>query len=160
MNIFSWVNKEKAKAREMDSFEEKVANTDMQMEVVETNLDREARLCRVRVRQREFVTRRVVKDVLEDILAEVSRYRSTQITTEVLEDVLTDVMEYTLINKVIKEVMDTGPGVTLKLDRKFMTRRLVQEILEVLIMEEVPAEVSRKKRILIQVSKKKEWAAR
>merc|ERR1711940_52301 len=41
-----------------------------------------------------------------------------------------------------------------------MTRRMVQEMLEVLIMEEVPAEVSRKERIMNQESKRKEWAAR
>ena len=73
---------------------------------------------------------------------------------------MTDVMEYTLVNRVIREVMDTGPGVASKLDRKFMTRRMIQEMLEVLVMEEVPAEVSRKTRIMNQEAKRTEWAAR
>ena len=73
---------------------------------------------------------------------------------------MTDVMEYTFVNKVIKEVLDTGPGVARKMDSKFRNRRTIQELLETLILEEVPAEVSRKERIRNQEAKRKEWAER
>ena len=55
-NIFSWLEKEKAKVVEMDVFEEKENTMDkeIQMEGTERDLDREDRLCRVKKRQKDF----------------------------------------------------------------------------------------------------------
>jgi hypothetical protein len=78
-NIFSWVRAEGQKVAEMDKFEEMASRIDkeMLMEVVETDLDRENRLQRVKTRQQEFWTRKMVKDVMEDVLDRVRQYRAT-----------------------------------------------------------------------------------
>ena len=47
------------------------------MEVQETDLDREVRLQRVRTRQHEFWTRKMVKDILGDVVEDVFMFRTT-----------------------------------------------------------------------------------
>ena len=117
-NIFSWLKDEKAKVMEMDMFEEKVNTMDkeIQMEVTEMDLDKEDRLCRVRNRQKEFWTRRMVKEVVEGVLEDVTRFRTTQGVNMVLEGVLEVVVEHALVNTLYKEVLNSGPGAMDKLE--------------------------------------------
>ena len=76
-NILSWVKEEKRKVMEMDKFEELTSNMDseVQMKVTEADLDKEDRLNRVRSRQKEFWTGRMVKDVMEMVLKDVVKFR-------------------------------------------------------------------------------------
>ena len=78
--------------------------------MTEADLDKEDRLCRVKNRQKEFWTRRMVEEVMEDVLDRVIIYRPVQEAQKVLEEVLDEVMEQAWINSLFKEVLDTGPG--------------------------------------------------
>ena len=89
-NIFSWVKADKQKLAEMDNFEEVASRVDKELlkEVLETDLDRENRLQRVKNRQQEFWTRKMARDMLEDVLDGVRQYRATELSRKLLEDLM------------------------------------------------------------------------
>ena len=111
-NIFSWLDKEKAKGEEMDKFEEKESTVDMvvQAEAMERDLDKESRFCKIKKKQKEFLARRLVQEVIGDVLMDVAKYRPGKVAKEMLEEVLIDVIEQALVNKMYQEVVEIGPS--------------------------------------------------
>ena len=79
-NIFDWVAKEKCKVVEKDNFEMRMQDVDM-VTIEETVLEREGRLQRVIVKQKEFRVKKICTDVLEDILEMVRHYRTVEMIT-------------------------------------------------------------------------------
>ena len=104
----------------MDKFEERASRIDKEvmMEVVETDLDRENRLERVKTRQQEFWTRKVVKNVLEEVMDRARQYRATEISKMIVGDMIVDVWEHAMVNKMFKDVLDSGSGAVSKLETK------------------------------------------
>ena len=143
---------------EMDRFEEVARNTDteVQMEVVETDLDREDRLDRVKSRQKEFWTRRMAKDIVEDVLGEVTVFRSTHSVTSVLDGVLEDVVEHSMVNRMYQEIMDSGQSAMDKLQQKVNNRQTVQALVEDMVENVMNVMRLRAKKSL-QETKQMEW---
>ena len=157
-NIFSWLTEEKAKVIEMDTFEEKENTMDreIQLEVKEMDLDREDRLHRVKKRQKEFMTRRMVQGIIDDLVVDVSRYRQVQMVTWVLEEMLDNVGEHAMVNRVYQEVLDFGPTAMSKLEGKVEIRQSVKSLVGDM-MEWVVDRVALRERKSMQERRRKEW---
>jgi hypothetical protein len=160
-NIFSWVGAEQQKVAEMDRFEERASRIDKEvlMEVVETDLDRENRLERVKTRQQEFWTRKMVKKVLEEVMDRARQYRATEMSKLIVGDMIVDVWEHAMVNKMFKDVLDSGSGAVNKLETKLQRRWTVQQVLRE-VLEGVVDIVERKARLEMKEKKKLEWELR
>ena len=129
-NIFRWLTEEKAKVIEMDTFEEKENTMDKetQLEITEMDLDREDRLHRVKKRQREFMTRRMIQNIMEDLVMDVISFRQGQIVSLVLDEMLDNVEEHAMVNRMYQEVMDIGPTAMSKLEDKVEIRQSMRSL--------------------------------
>ena len=122
-HIFDWVAKEKCKVVEKDNFEMRMQDVDM-VTIEETVLEREGRLQRVIVKQKEFRVKKICTDVLEDILEMVRHYRTVEMITTWLGKVAYQAVEGAMINKMVREAEECGPDIRNKLELRLMEQRV------------------------------------
>jgi hypothetical protein len=125
-NIFDWVAKEKCKVIEKDNFEQKMKDVDMAT-IEETALEREERLQRVIVKQKEFQVKKVCMDVLEEMLGRVRQYRTMEMITTMLEGMADQAVEMSMINRMAREAEEYGPNVRNKLELRLTEQRMDED---------------------------------
>ena len=120
-NIFDWVAKEKCKVVEKDNFEMRMQDVDKDT-IEETVLEREERLQRVIVKQKEFRVKKVCTDVLEDVLEMVRQYRAARIPTW-----LGKVADQTAGCRMVREAGEYGPDTRNRLELRLMEQRVDED---------------------------------
>ena len=106
------------------------------MEVEEEDLIREGRLQRVEKRKREYMSRRLIQDIMEDVVKNVEEYRLKEIATNLLEEVMELVMEMSDINGMVRLVTEYGPETRNKLEYELKRQRMEEmEAIRMIVKE-------------------------
>ena len=73
------------------------------------DLAKEGRLQRVENRKREYVSRRLVQDIMMDVVADVVGYRLKEMATSYKEEVVEAAVEMSNINNMVSKILEYGP---------------------------------------------------
>ena len=134
-NVFDWLCKGREEKKEKDTFEE-IESNEIAMEVEEEDLIREGRLQRVEKRKREYVSRRLIQDIMEDVVKDVEEYRLKEIATNLLEEVMELAMEMSDINGMVRLVTEYGPETRNKLENELRRQRMEEMEASRMILKE------------------------
>ena len=104
-------------------------------EVIE--MSKEERLERVKCKQRQFQTRRTVKNVLEDVLGMVIIYRVEENMKKLVEEVIVSSLEEVTIKRMVVELQIERPMMKNKLESRLKNMRLEEDgAMRLMILEE------------------------
>jgi hypothetical protein len=106
------------------------------MKVEEADLIREGRLQRVEKRQREFLSRRMMQDIIGEVIMDVGRYRLKEMATSLLDSVVEMAVEMSNINRMVRLITEYGPETRNKLENELRKQRMEEvEAIKMILKE-------------------------
>ena len=110
---------------------------DEAMVVEDSNLEKEARLERMEIRKKQFLSRNMAWGMLTEIIERVINYRNQELATNMLNNIVNNVMEEVNINRMVKELEAGGPKMKEKMEGKLRKIRIEEmQAMEMLLKED------------------------
>ena len=93
-----------------------IESNEIVMNVEEDNLIREGRLQREEKRQREFLSRRMVQDIMGEVIKDVENYRLKEMATNLLDKVVEMAVDMSNVNSMVRLITEYGRETRNKLE--------------------------------------------
>ena len=142
MDIFNWVQTEKRKVAEKDSFEKKEEVEEIEPMEVDT-MDRQERLDRVKRRVVAWDSSRIYQELILDMVEGVGKASLARMMKALVAEVVERAEMAGHLNNLILEITSYGQEVRDKVERRLRNERLKEE----LSMKMMLAEMDREERL-------------